>query len=119
MLLRRFPAICLLLIAGLISPMPARAGLFEQLAVCPAASSLGSAVTAYPEGCGGLAVHFNPAHLATYEASRFDNALIFTINKREATYTQGIDPETGELWAYVASRLFMVNISALSKRLAS
>ncbi|HPL88445.1 MAG TPA: outer membrane transport protein, partial [Deltaproteobacteria bacterium] len=62
MLLRRFPAICLLLIAGLISPMPARAGLFEQLAVCPAASSLGSAVTAYPEGCGGLAVHFNPAH---------------------------------------------------------
>jgi len=99
MLLRRFPAICLLLIAGLISPMPAHAGLFEQLAVCPAASSLGSAVTAYPEGCGGLAVHFNPAHLATYQASRFDNALIFTINKREGKYKQGIDPETGELWA--------------------
>ena len=99
MMLRRFLVVCMLLLVGLSCPATVRAGLFEQLAVCPTASSLGSAVTAYPEGCGGLAVHFNPAHLATYDASRFDNALIFTINKREATFTQGIDPDTGEPWA--------------------
>ena len=99
MLSKRFPAVCLLLIVSFGCPAVTHAGLFEQLAVCPAASSMGNAVTAYADACGGLAVHYNPALLATFEGTRLDVSLFFTVNKREVKFTQGIDPETGELWA--------------------
>ncbi len=82
----------------ILVPAAGHAGLFEQLAVCPAASSLGNAVTAYPEACGALTVHYNPAGLTAFESPRFDNALVFTVSQRETRYNLGIDPDTGEEW---------------------
>ncbi len=76
----------------------ARAGLIEQLAVGTSGMSLGNAVTAYPEGSGAMAVHYNPASLSAL-GTRFDNGLTFTVSKRTINYTQGIDPEVGGLWA--------------------
>ncbi len=82
----------------MLLPLHAKAALFEQLALAPSASSLGSAVTAYPEGTGALAVHYNPALLSAFEGTRFDNALIFTKSIRRTYFELGIDPATGQPW---------------------
>lgn len=81
-----------------IPPTNCIAGLIEQLAVSASAMSLGNAVTAYPGGSGALAVHYNPASLSRL-GTRFDSGLAFTVSERTVKFTQGIDPETGELWA--------------------
>jgi len=79
-------------------PIQARAALFEQMAMSPAANSLGNAVTAYPEGCGGMAVHYNPALITAFDGARFDNALIFTVSQRKTYFELGDDPATGQPW---------------------
>lgn len=87
---------CLLL---LIVPDVLHAGLFEQLAVSPAASAMANAVTAYPSAPGGLTVHYNPAGLASIPGSQFDNGLVFTHTYRTVRFKQAIDPLTGKPWA--------------------
>lgn len=86
------------MITGILFPVLSHAGLYEQLAISPTANSLGSAVTAYPEGFGGMAIHYNPAALTAFEGVRVDNGLNFIITKREVSFKLGIDPETGEKW---------------------
>jgi long-subunit fatty acid transport protein len=73
------------------------AALFEQLVTSPVASSMGSAVTAYPPGA--MAVHYNPAGLSMIPGTRFDNSIGYVETYREVTYKQAIDPQTGKPWA--------------------
>ncbi len=96
--MKRYQSLTIALIAGFFLPAIVHAALFEQLALSPSASSLGSAVTAYPDGCGALAIHYNPALLSSIEGVRFDNALIFTTSERTTHFKQGIDPNTGQKW---------------------
>lgn len=79
-------------------PGSLRAALFEQLAVCVKASSLGNAVTAYPPG--PMAIHYNPAGLAKLEGTQFNQGIYYIpIMAKTGKFKQGIDPETGKPWA--------------------
>jgi len=98
MILKRKSIAWVLFSITLFLPVQARAGLFEQMALCPAASSLGIAVTAYPEAVGALAVHYNPALLSAIEGTRFDNAVAFAKEYRRTEYELGNDPGTGNKW---------------------
>lgn len=98
MITRRLNLILVVVVTLLLFPANSFAGLFEQLAVGTVAGSLGSAVTAYPEGCGTLAVHYNPANLSRL-GTRFDNGLAYTRARRIVKFTQATDPATGVKWA--------------------
>jgi len=76
---------------------PGHAALYEQLVTSPLASSMGSAVTAYP--AGALTIHYNPAGLATIPGTRFDNGIGFVSTSREVSFHQADDPATGKPWA--------------------
>jgi long-subunit fatty acid transport protein len=85
------------LILMLYYPAILSAALYEQLVTSPLASSMGSAVTAYPPGA--MSVHYNPAGLATIPGTRFDNSIGYASTYREVSYHQAIDPQTGKPWA--------------------
>ncbi|HPJ08772.1 MAG TPA: outer membrane protein transport protein, partial [Deltaproteobacteria bacterium] len=80
-------------------PATARGALYEQLVTSPAAVSMGSAVTAFPELSGAMTIHYNPAGLAVLPGARFDNGIGFVSTYREVSYKQAIDPGTGKPWA--------------------
>ncbi|HOC77031.1 MAG TPA: hypothetical protein PKL66_13425, partial [Deltaproteobacteria bacterium] len=97
----RTHAILLTVFLGVVVllPVTARGALYEQLVTSPAAVSMGSAVTAYPELSGAMTIHYNPAGLAVIPGTRFDNGIGFVSTYREVSYKQAVDPETGKLWA--------------------
>ncbi|HPJ95257.1 MAG TPA: outer membrane protein transport protein [Deltaproteobacteria bacterium] len=94
---RTYIFIFLPIVTLVLSTPPLHAALYEQLVTSPLASSMGSAVTAYPPGA--LAIHYNPAGLANIPGTRFDNSIGFVSTYREVTLHQAIDPETGKPWA--------------------
>ena len=98
MIIRWLTTILVVLVTLSILPANSFAAGFEQMATGTAASSLGSAVTAYPEGSGAMAVHYNPASLSKL-GTRFDNMLLYGRMRRVVKFTQAIDPDTGEKWA--------------------
>lgn len=98
MFLRRGSVSWIFLFLVISLPAPVRAALFEQLAVSAPAASLGNAVTAYPEGCGAMAIHYNPALLTAFEGTRLDSGLVFGKSYRRTYFELGIDPATGQKW---------------------
>ncbi len=96
--MKRFSVIFLILTVAIPGiPSLLSAALYEQLVTSPLASSMGSAVTAYPPGA--MAIHYNPAGLATIPGTRFDNGIGYVNTFREVSYHQAIDPTTGKPWA--------------------
>lgn len=95
---RSIVLITTLIMLVVVLPMAANADLFEQMGTGAGPLSLGNAVTAYPEGSGAMAVHYNPASLSAL-GTRFDNGLAYITTERTVRFTQAVDPETGELWA--------------------